>query len=88
MAIVEGRVTDIEALVGPDGERVAVVRLPSGDALNGSDPVDDGLLLSVVAEKPLAQEADHFVVTVAGTCRSDVPPNPHADALTAGWYRT
>lgn len=62
---VVGTVVHIEAVL-QDGTRVAIDRIPSGDAMRGCDPHDDGLILEQYTGEPV-DAASHdliFIVTV------------------------
>ena len=62
-AEVAGAVVDLE-LVRVDGSRVAVARIPSGEALLGSDDGDDRVVTSLHTGEVLDASTHEFVVTV------------------------
>ncbi|GAB7192769.1 hypothetical protein NUM3379_34780 [Kineococcus sp. NUM-3379] len=60
---VRGRVTDLHVVEG-DGVTRPILRIPSGDALRGVDPHDDGHLEDPWTGEELTSRSENFLVTV------------------------
>lgn len=60
---VAGTVVNLE-LALPDGTRAEIERVPSGRALMGNDPHDDGEVVAAYTEEVLDASTEEFIVTV------------------------
>lgn len=60
---VAGTVVNLE-LALPDGTRAEIERVPSGRALSGNDPHDDGEVVAAYTEEVLDASTEEFIVTV------------------------
>lgn len=60
---VSGTVVDLE-VIHADGSRATITRIPSGRALTGNDPDDDGEVLEMYTDIVLDASGEKFVVTL------------------------